>query len=138
MDSCVDKMIILAHGLPDRIQFDPRVAIEAGAIFNNQIDTYSISCQINILDIQSCLCGKGYYEGDSIVDTCVAKNFVRKPQIQKVYAWTGHSSYAFGYNYSKDAGSYIEYYMVGEYIMMKTVKTDTELIFWPSYAPLQY
>lgn len=136
--SYVDKMIIIAHGLPDRIQFDPLVAIEAGAIFNNQIDTYSISCQINILDIQSCLCGKGYYEGDSIVDTCVAKNFVRKPQIQKVYAWTGHSSYAFGYNYSKDAGSYIEYYMVGEYIKMKTVKTDTELICWPSYAPLQY
>ena len=138
--SYVNRMIIDAHGRPDRIEFEPGIRVELGSIFTNQIERYQIACQINILDIQSCLCGKSYYVGDSIVDTCVAMNFVRRQQIQKVYAWTTETKSTLfkRYSYSIEAGSYMEFYMVGEYVHLRTVKTDTDFIGRPTYAPLQY
>lgn len=135
--SYVNRMIIDAHGRPDRIEFEPGIRVELGTIFTNQIDRYQIACQINILDIQSCLCGKEYYTDNSKVDTCVAMNFLRKPQIQKVYAWTGSSKFLLGYNYSKDGG-YYEYYKVGGNTKINEVKTNTKILSRPSYAPLQY
>lgn len=134
--SYVDKLVIDAHGLPDRIEFDARNR-EEGSLRTEDIDRINIACQINILDIQSCLCGKEYYTDNSKVDTCVAMNFLRKPQVQKVYAWTGSSKFLLGYNYSKDGG-YYEYYKVGGNTKIKEVKTNTKILSRPSYAPLQY
>lgn len=88
----VNKLVIIAHGRSDIIQF---VEEDYGSLSLNDVQ-YSIqpACNINILDIQACYCGGAvsYYFSEQFGNTpCIASLFALKPEIDKVYAWTGTS-----------------------------------------------
>lgn len=109
--SYVDKMIIIAHGNHDYIQWD-----ENSYTFSKNVLDYSdsIACEINILDIQACNCGEmGVAQGID-EETCIAREYAKKDLISRVYAWTGESQILvrFNYfvsNYSPD-GKYVVFY----------------------------
>lgn len=67
-------------------------------------------CDISLIDIQACNCGRPEYYSELGYSTCVAYGFANNPHVGDVYAWTGTSSFFdFGYNCSLD-GRYVHFY----------------------------
>ena len=142
----VDKMIIIAHGAPNRIEFikgDRDAYLESKDVILG-IDP---ACRINILDIQACSCAKpaGYIYKEHDEDetpisltTCIAYEFIKKNNIKKVYAWTDQCKYCFNRNYSF-FGLYVELYNKENGYGFREVKTDDRVfVYVPAYLPLQY
>lgn len=136
--SYVRKMIIIGHGAPNNIDFDYRDKNETGYLTNGDIESMHISCHIDILDIQACFCGKGFYGDDPNKNTCVAHQFIRKTQIDKVYAWTNECKYCFKNNYSNKGGHYEEFTLYKNEVLSSIVKTNKEFLGMRLYSPLQY
>lgn len=134
--SYVDKMIIITHGLPNILEFDHRDN-KNGYIDITDIKNLDIACKISILDIQACHCGKPYYDDEMKKRTCVAYEFINKPQIDKVYAWTNECKFCFGKNYSI-GGLYEEFTLVKGVVISGIVKTENFNIGTGMYDPLQY
>lgn len=131
--SYVDKMIIIAHGSSLALQFDPTYIRQDsdendGAIGAQDVPGLNPICDIYLLDIQACNCGKM----SSQFNTCIAYEFANKSQIKKVYAWTGKSSYFLNVNSSYN-GAYVVYYQ-------RQGKVESALVNpWKNYfAPLEY
>ncbi len=140
----VDKMIIIAHGSYNWIEFMPDD--DNGYISSEDvIKNVNPACKINLLDIQACYCAKpvGYTykntNGKTInTTTCIAYEFFKKNNILKVYAWTDQASFEFGQNVSI-MGAYVEFYNKDtDGVGMREVKSYWYFWIWPAYKPLQY
>lgn len=125
--SYVNELIIISHGAENGIAFG------GGENFINIVDIYgTISvktpCRIKNLDIEACNCAREI-ELSPKVCTSVAKEFLRSPLIDNVYAWKGSAvTNRIGdpYNYSKDYNQfgdkiaqscgYYAYWMDGEVV----------------------
>ena len=151
----VDKMVFIAHGANNRIEFeygDGNGYISSGDVINwvNPV------CKINILDIQACYCAwpEAYpYKNsdDKTVNTttCIAYEFIKKSNVQKVYAWTDQVGFnsnpilkKLGLDLGQSVsifGAYVEFYEkeTGG-IGVREVKSYRYFFWWPAYAPLQY
>lgn len=137
--SYVDKMIILAHGANNRIEFikgDRNSYISTEEVIKN----INPICRINTLDIQACYCGMpSYYSYDDTVTvyTCIAFEFCKKELIQTVYAWTDQSRFDFLFNNSYK-GEYIKIEMREGKCLTSHVLTDYLFMGRAAYYPLQY
>ena len=96
-------------------------------------------CKINQLDIQACYCAKPAGYTDINTTTCIAYEFFKREEIQKVFAWTDQCGYEYGQNVSL-TGAYVEFYNKEEGgVGIREVKTNRyHLIIWPAYKPLYY
>lgn len=127
--SYVDKMIIIAHGDYDILQFSP----SNGQIYLSDISDYiTPACEIKLLDIQACYCGDMRFDSEMNRETCIAYEFASKAQINKVYAWTGKAVYYGGVNSSIN-GIYVLYYQDDGVVDYKKVGIISK---W--FAPLEY
>ena len=70
--------------------------------------------------------------------TCIAFEFVKKQQINSVYAWNDKCKFIFGYNCSLNGGIYEKLYMINDSIIHKTVAASHYFESMPLYAPLEY
>lgn len=141
----VDKMVFIAHGANNRIEFeygDGNGYISSGDVINwvNPV------CMINILDIQACYCALpqeySYKDSDDRIvntKTCIAYEFIKKNNIQKVYAWTDQSSYEYEQSVSF-FGIYVEFYSKenGKFDFRVVKTSKYHFIIFPAYVPLQY
>lgn len=125
----VDKMIIIAHGDYDILQFSP----SNGQIYLSDISDYiTPACEIKLLDIQACYCGDMRFDSEMNRETCIAYEFASKAQINKVYAWTGKAVYYGGVNSSIN-GIYVLYYQDDGVVDYKKVGIISKC-----FAPLEY
>ncbi len=143
----VTRVIIVAHGQPNWIQFG---SVSEDCFFtSNDIRSMNVQTDIDIIDIQCCFCGLPTYYDELGETTCIAFEFARKNRVKKVYAWTGECSFDGGRNHmyinifdpsSCGYAIYKEFYVNYGVVQHKTVKTDEYhlLLNYPLYAPLQY
>ena len=149
--SYVEDMVIIAHGWQTQIVFDSvRYEQDAESSWaevtcKELIQGYiNPSCKIKRLDIQACRCGDavnfGYHNNEPDLTfkyTCIAREFVSMPQIEKVYAWTGTSCFNFGYSLSFD-GKYMEFCMKNGQFEINEVRSGTRIFTRLAYLPLQH
>ena len=139
-------MIIIAHGSPNSLQFDSDgTAVSAGSLR----DSFRPAFDINLIDIQACYGAKEEYFGYLQCETSIANEFIMKPEVKKVYAWTGKCKMMpiLSVNYSPDGGSYIELNYSNGNIYTYPFKTDKTIPVYdgatysfidrPAYLPLQ-
>ena len=141
----VEKMIIIAHGASNRIEFDINDSKDGYISSEDVINAVNPVCKINLFDIQACYCAKpSDYSYEDInhktidTTTCIAYEFFKKDNIQKVYAWTDQSGFAFGQNVSL-LGAYVVFYYEAEGgVGLREVKSNRYFWIWPAYKPLYY
>ena len=137
--SKVDKMIIIAHGASNAMQFAPSSNGNLVVLNSTHIRDYiSPSCEITNLDIQACYCGRPDYFDDLNSNTCVAFEFAWKQQIKNVYAWTNECAFLEKYNVSLCGGIYEKFYLSNNVVVHYTVETNKYLWSLPLYYPLEY
>lgn len=155
--SYVDKAIIIAHGQPNYLKFRPDTEGDDTNFNLKDARELELKCDINILDIQACSCGRPeYYSVNEVMTyTCLAYEFAQKTRIKRVYAWTNECEFVNGYNRSYmtiginniseidkfKLAIYQEYYLSNNKVVHFSVKSDKYLKFndyIPLYAPLQY
>ena len=152
----VDKVIIIAHGYSNRIMLCQEKQSSQPNLFSEDIRNLKLS-NIGILDIQACYCGRITYYDYMDTETCLAYEFIQRPEINKVYAWSGsaYSDWFYEksifksemYNYSYD-GKYLSFSKRNEIIMISEVQSNTcfkigkdsngEPIYCNLFKPLQY
>lgn len=135
----VEKMIVIAHGANNKIEFDINAGGDGYISSKDVIKDVNPICKINLLDIQACYCAKPARDTDIDTTTCIAYEFFKKEEIQKVFAWTDQCGYEYGQNVSI-TGAYVEFYNKEEGgVGIREVKTNRyHLIIWPAYKPLYY
>jgi hypothetical protein len=135
--SRVNELIIISHGAENGIAFtDTENSI-------NIIDIYtSLSlrtpCRIESLDIEACSCAQDT-ELSAGVYSSVAKEFIKSPMIDSVYAWKGTSVlhdnmniiYNFSDSYDKDGDNFTS--SCGYYVYWKEASKIYEYYFSDYY-----
>jgi hypothetical protein len=128
--SSVDKMIIIAHGNYDILEFSPNG--DGQVDLSYIVNSIYPACNIELLDIQACSCGDMQFSHSLNRETCVALEFARKKKVKNVYAWTDETKYLYGHNYS----------VRGRYVVYKseqnTVSIENVGIIGKWFAPLEY
>lgn len=139
--STIDKVVIIAHGHQNHLQFCSEDEADNPFVFSEDIYFLSGISRIKVLDIQACECGKpcnySYYDYFDEY-TCIAYEFAKKEQIECVYAWTDKCKFLFKYNFSISGGIYEKIYMVNNQVIHKTVKANEYFEWIPLYRPLEY
>ncbi|MBO7565465.1 MAG: cellulose binding domain-containing protein [Clostridiales bacterium] len=128
--SSVDKMIIIAHGNYDILEFSPNG--DGQVDLSYIVNSIYPACNIELLDIQACSCGDMQFSHSLNRETCVALEFARKKKVKNVYAWTDETKFLYGQNYS----------VRGRYVVYKseqnTVSIENVGIIGKWFAPLEY
>ena len=135
--SSVNKLIIISHGSADSLQFDPNSLSVSSSNINGSVNP---PCKIKLIDIQACNCGRAVFDNDFGYYTCIAYELVKKTNIEKVYAWTGHCKYlvALYINCSFNGGRYREFYYSNGNINVSYVVPLNIIEGFPAYTLLQY
>ena len=115
--SGVDKLIILSHGNGTGIEFDINDKTGNSQLTVANVASISPICHINILDIQACFCGLSEQNNSNDPYPSIAREFAKKTQIDKVYAWTGNAKCNFFYNRNISKNWYYNYSSNGKYVV---------------------